>query len=386
MKRRRFHTCGYAACPRKKLFFGVFYFMIRDKYYMRRALLLAKRGKNRTFPNPMVGSVVVKDGRIVGEGFHEYFGGPHAEINALNEAKDKSKGATLYVTLEPCNHWGKTPPCTNTIIKAGISRVVAAMKDPDPRTAGKGFKKLENRGIRVTSGILGKNAAQLNAAYINAMKQRNSHVIAKVAMSLDGKIATKTGDSKWISSPASRAFVHHLRSRVDGILVGINTVIRDNPELTSHGRGKNPVRIIIDPTLKIPLPSRVLDNRAPSIIFYSKSMYPGKEEILKNKGILLARVLILNGEINFKLIIKKLKKMAIYRVLIEGGGETLATALNAGVVDEAFFFIAPILTGGRQAITPFEGPGIAKISDSLRLKSWRVKKMGKDLLIRGKLK
>ena len=360
--------------------------MIRDKYYMRRALLLAKRGKNRTFPNPMVGSVVVKDGRIVGEGFHEYFGGPHAEINALNEAKDKSKGATLYVTLEPCNHWGKTPPRTNTIIKAGISRVVAAMKDPDPRTAGKGFKKLESRGIRVTSGILGKNAAQLNAAYINAMKQRNSHVIAKVAMSLDGKIATKTGDSKWISSPASRAFVHHLRSRVDGILVGINTVIRDNPELTSHGRGKNPVRIIIDPTLKIPLPSRVLDNRAPSIIFYSKSMYPGKEEILKNKGILLARVLILNGEINFKFIIKKLKKMAIYRVLIEGGGETLATALNAGVVDEAFFFIAPILTGGRQAITPFEGPGIAKISDSLRLKSWRVKKMGKDLLIRGKLK
>lgn len=347
--------------------------------------MLAGRGKNKTFTNPMVGCVIVKDGRIAGEGFHEYFGGHHAEVNALKKAKEKSKGATLYVTLEPCNHWGKTPPCTDAIIKAGISRVVAAMKDPDPRTAGKGFEKLKNHGIKITTGVLAKNAARLNAGYINALKGRKSHVIAKAAMSLDGKIATKTGDSKWITSPAARAFAHQLRSDVDGILAGINTVIRDNPGLTSHGHGKNPVRIIIDPSLRIPVKSKVLDNQAPAIIFHG-SGNRRKEKILKNKGALLQRVLILNGVINFKLIIKKLAKMAIYRVLIEGGGETLAAALNSGVVDEVFFFIAPILIGGRQAITPFEGHGIAKIANSLHIKAWSVKKLGKDLLIKGKLK
>jgi diaminohydroxyphosphoribosylaminopyrimidine deaminase/5-amino-6-(5-phosphoribosylamino)uracil reductase len=236
-----------------------------DTGFLRRALLLAARGKEKVFPNPMVGCVIVNDGTIVGEGYHEYFGGPHAEINALRQAGNKANGATLYVTLEPCSHWGKTPPCTDAIIAAGIKKVIACMTDPNPSIAGQGFKKLLKHSIEVSEGILRASAEKLNSAYIHSLKHRKPYVVIKAAMTLDGKIATATGDSKWISSERSRAYVHKLRSSLNAVVVGVGTVVRDNPHLTSHGRGRNPVRVVIDPQLRTPLTSHILDGEAPTV-------------------------------------------------------------------------------------------------------------------------
>jgi len=353
---------------------------------MKQALHLARKGNGKVFPNPMVGCLIVKDGRTIGQGFHEYFGGPHAEVNALKQAGDRARGATLYVTLEPCAHWGKTPPCADAIIRAGISRVVAAMSDPNHLIAGKGFRKLKSRGIEVVSGVLEQKAQALNRVYIRSLKDRKSRVIVKAAMTLDGKIATRTGDSRWITGPMARAFVHKLRSRVDAIMVGINTVLQDDCELTSHGKGKNPVRVVIDPHLKIPLNSRVLDSQAPTVIFHGNEVPPKKLAALQKKGVILKRVLKYDKSKNFKHIIKNLANMSIYEVLLEGGGETIAGAIRSALVDEVFFFISPKIVGGRDAKTPVEGPGVAKMALALPLKDVKTKTIGPDILVTGRLK
>jgi len=355
-----------------------------DKKFMNMAFDLAQQGAAKVFPNPMVGAVLVKNGKIIGKGWHKRFGGPHAEIYAIEQAGGKAKGADLYVTLEPCTHWGKTPPCADKIIEAGICRVIAASIDPNPKASGKGLAKLSKAGIKVERDLLRTRALHQNSAYFSRFRQNQSLVTVKAAMSLDGKICTRTGDSKWISNETSRKLVHTLRSQHDAVLVGINTVIHDNPWLTSHGMGKNPVRVIIDPDLRIPLTSHVLDNKAPTVIF-SASKTKAKNSALKQLGIF---VINQYGKsiIGFKHILKELSKMSIYSILIEGGGETIASAIDAGVVDKLKLFISPKIIGGRDAKTPVEGFGTTLVSKAKHVKNLTVRKIGNDLLVSGDLK
>ncbi|MCX5782822.1 MAG: bifunctional diaminohydroxyphosphoribosylaminopyrimidine deaminase/5-amino-6-(5-phosphoribosylamino)uracil reductase RibD [Elusimicrobia bacterium] len=372
------------------------------KKFMQIALDLAKKGKGKVEPNPLVGAIVVKGNKIVGKGHHEYFGGPHAEVNALDNAGSDAKGATLYVNLEPCSKWGKTPPCTTKIINSGIRQVVCAMADVNPKNRYQGIKILKKNKVKVINHILFKKACKLNEKYCASFKNKFS-IAVKTAMSLDGKIATKTGDSKWITSEKSRKIVHKLRSQSDAVLVGINTILKDNPELTSHGAGKNPIRVIIDPNLRIHENCRVLnDKKSPIILIYSNAI----TSIIKNKIIRLQKKAILlpfpptgwkqgesfhlrggnRGRIPFKWIIEKLSDISIRKILIEGGGETIANALNDGVVNKIYVFVAPKIIGGRDARTPVEGLGISKIKDALKIKNLKIRKIGTDILIEGRIK
>ena len=353
----------------------------RDYKFMRLALALARKGLGKVSLNPLVGCVIVNNGKIVGEGYHEYFGGRHAEINALREAGDKAVGSTLYVTLEPCNHVGKTPPCTDAIIDAGVSRVVAAVRDPSPKVNGKGLLRLKRKSIEVSEGILAEEAKRMNSFYFKKRRDRSRKVIVKFAMSIDGKIATWTGDSKWISSKLSRVFVHRLRTDVDAVIVGANTAFRDDPALTSHGVGGNPVRIVIDPRLRVPLNRRVFDATAPTIIFHTSANSVTKLAALRRKKILAVRLRQKNGKIKFQDIIARLYDYSIFNVLIEGGGETIASALEARVVTDILVFIAPKIIGGKSAITPVEGSGVAEVKNALQLPTMNVRKVGTDLLL-----
>jgi diaminohydroxyphosphoribosylaminopyrimidine deaminase/5-amino-6-(5-phosphoribosylamino)uracil reductase len=359
----------------------------QDILFMKKALRLARRGGPRVCPNPMVGCVIVKDGKIVGNGYHEYFGGPHAEINALKQAGDKANGSTLYVTLEPCAHQGKTPPCADAIIRSGVRKVVIAMKDPNKNVAGSGIRKLTANNISVKCGVLRSSAEKMNADYCAYIRKVRPYVILKMAMSLDGKIATRSGDSKWISSEASRKCVHRLRSKVDGVMVGVNTVLKDNPELTSHGQGKNPVRIIIDPILKTPVGHSVISNKSLSIFIYNSILVNVIPKHFSGKNNIIVAPLRPGPKkrIDFREVIALLGKMNINKILIEGGGGTAANAIEDGIVDELNFFIAPIIVGGREAITPVEGTGVANIKDAYKVKRLHLSKIGGDILIKGYL-
>ncbi len=357
----------------------------RDMGFMRLALALATKGRGKVHPNPLVGCVIVNNDRIVGRGYHEYFGGPHAEINALKEASEKAVGSTLYVTLEPCNHSGKTPPCTDAIIKAGVSRVVAAVRDPNPKMNGRGLERLRRNSIKVSDGILAKEARKANSSYFKMRRHRGRRVIIKFAMSLDGKIATRTGDSKWISSDASREYVHRFRADVDGVIVGANTGVRDDPGLTSHGMGRNPVRIVIDPRLRVPLNRRLFDGTAPTILFHSSTTMSRKLTALRKKRILTVRLPQRNGKMKFQDIIAKLHDYSIFKVFIEGGGETIASALTGGVVTDILVFIAPKIIGGKSAITPVEGSGVADVKNAVRLLHTNARKIGTDFLLHARV-
>lgn len=347
------------------IFFGVFFIM----KYMKLALELAKKGEGKVFPNPMVGCVIVKNGRVVGKGWHKIYGGAHAEVNALRAARSAAAGAQMYVTLEPCSNAGKQPPCVDAIIAAKIKKVYIAAADPNSA----GIKKLRAAGVEVETGLLERKAKKLNSAFFNHFKTKPKTTV-KFAMSLDGKIATASGDSKWISNPKSRALVHKLRTQHDGILAGFNTVIKDNPSLTSHGAGKNPVRIIIDRKLKTPPHYHVLDGRTPTLVFCDKNA-PAPAHF-KHEGITLFPV-----GTNFKTIIKTLRKNDIKTLLIEGGGETIASAFEAKCVDEIYCFIAPLIVGGRAAHTPVAGIGASKIKNALRLPHMKIKNIDGDILI-----
>ena len=354
--------------------------------FMKMAIHLALKGGNRTFPNPKVGAVIVKDGKVIGKGYHQFYGGPHAEVYALREAGNKARNADMYVTLEPCNHYGKTPPCADALIKAGIKTVYIGMKDPNPLVCGSGIKKLIDNSIKISVGLLESEVKTINKEYLNRIIHDKKHVIVKAAMTVDGKIASYTGDSKWISSPKSREFVHKLRAKVDGILVGLNTVLKDNPELTSHGQGKNPVRILIDPTLQIPVSANVFDNKAPTIVFHRPVKLKAKLELLKKKGIITVMLSEKHKRINFKYIINELNNMSVNSILIEGGGETIAAAFEARVVNEINLFIAPKIIGGRNAKSPVEGLGIPKIANAIRVKNWKIARFGPDFMISGVIK
>ena len=351
---------------------------------MKSALSLAARGAGRVSPNPMVGCVIVKNGKIVGKGYHGFFGGPHAETEALSDAGRASCGGTMYVNLEPCCHFGKTPPCTKAIIKSGIKRVMTGMKDPNPLIDGRGVAELERHGIRTETGILECEARRLNESYIKYTGTGKPFVILKTAMTLDGKIAAVTGDSRWISNERSRSYVHALRSRVDAVLVGINTVLKDNPALLSGRGGRNPRRIILDCFLRMPLDARVLERCADTLVV-AGSYKEKKIKMIEKTG---AGVIVLEsseGKIDLKQLMKELGGMSITSLLVEGGSEVNTSFLRQGLVDKVLFFVAPKITGGSLSPSPFTGKGVAMMKDAIALKGVEARKFGTDIMIEGYL-
>ena len=356
--------------------------------YMRLAIRLAKKARGRTSPNPLVGALVVKEGEVVGKGFHQKAGEPHAEINAINNAGGKARGGELYINLEPCNHYGRTPPCTKTIIDSGIKRVFVGMEDPNEVVAGSGIQCLKDNGIYVQTGILREECQRLNETYIKYITEKRPFVILKSAASLDGKIATRVGDTRWITNEKSRAFLHRLRNDVDGILVGIGTIMADDPELTTrlNGRkGKDPVRIIVDSRLKIMLRAKVLnpESKAGTIIATTELAHKEKIKKLEELG---ARVLIVGSKenrVDLRELMYELGKLEITSLLIEGGAEINASSLGSGIVDKVLFFYAPKIIGGADALGMVGGEGVEKLHDAINLKNIRVRRLGDDILVEG---
>lgn len=345
---------------------------------MERALQLAAQGRGRTSPNPMVGCVVVRSGHVLGEGYHEQVGKPHAEVNAVRDAGNVS-GATVYVTLEPCAHYGRTPPCADFLIERNPARVVIAMCDPDPRVSGEGIARLRSAGVKVDVGILEDEARRLNEAFVKYATTSTPFVIAKCGMTLDGKIATRTGDSRWVTCEESRRMVHELRNEVDAILVGSRTVMLDDPSLTTrleHGKVKDPIRVILDAGDYLDKDRRVFhsDSGAPTWVAVPDDRhFDGADEIIRVPGGA--------GGLDIKLLMRELAAREVTSVLIEGGGTTHASAFEAGIVDKVMFFIAPKIVGGRDAITAVEGDGIARMNDAVKLERMTVHSVGQDLLV-----
>lgn len=361
-----------------------------DKSYMKLALKLAARARGRTSPNPMVGAVVVKDGNIVGRGFHQKAGTPHAEIHALKEAGPAARGSTLYVTLEPCCHYGRTGPCSEAIIQAGVARVVAAMADPNPLVAGSGLKRLEEAGVSVTRGVMEEEARQLNEVFLKYIATRFPFVVAKAAVSLDGKIATRSGKSRWITGPEARAYGHRLRDRYDAILVGIGTILADDPALTARlpgRRSRDPVRVVLDSRGRTPPEARVLNQQseASTIIAVTKDAPAERIEALRGAG---AEVLVVSEgpRVNLLELMKLLGAREITSVLIEGGAGVHGSALEAGIVDKAAWFIAPKIIGGSEAPGPVGGFGVDDPAEAMELDRVKVRRLGKDFCLEGYLK
>jgi diaminohydroxyphosphoribosylaminopyrimidine deaminase/5-amino-6-(5-phosphoribosylamino)uracil reductase len=354
-----------------------------DAEWMRLALELAEFGEGNVHPNPLVGAVVVKDGKAIGRGYHRQFGGPHAEIFALDEAGEASRDATLYVTLEPCCHHGKTPPCTDRILASGVRRVVVAVRDPNPEVDGGGIACLREAGIEVTEGVLQEEAERQNEIFFTYARLRRPFVQLKLAVSADGRIAAKTGDSQWISSEASRAEAHRLRRKFMSVLVGVQTVLNDDPLLTvRHVVGPDPVPVVLDRRGRTPPTARLLGAH-PSPIVVTATMPAGLEARLRSVGARVWRLSDDAGWIDLPRLLADLFKEGIDSVLIEGGGETAAAFLNAGRVDKVSLFIAPILIGGRGAVPAVGGAGVERVADALRLEHVTAEWFGPDLLYTG---
>jgi diaminohydroxyphosphoribosylaminopyrimidine deaminase/5-amino-6-(5-phosphoribosylamino)uracil reductase len=361
----------------------------QDTLYMTEALRLAEQAHGRTSPNPMVGAVVVKDGRVIGKGYHTKSGMPHAEIEAFRSASEVLQGATLYVTLEPCCHYGKTPPCTDAIIRARIRRVVAAMVDPNPRVSGKGIQQLRDAGIEVEVGLLEQEARRLNEAFIKHQISGLPFVIAKFAMSLDGKIATKTGESKYLTNEASRAYVHTLRDQVDAIMVGIGTILADDPLLTTRlpdNQGQNPHRLIVDTHLSIPLTAKVVADTSEAKTTIFTAEHPDQQKILNlhEKGVDIQTVAYdEDGKLNLRQIFERLGQQQIVSILLEGGAELNGSAFRYHLVDKVLVFLAPMIIGGKDARSPVEGIGIEALCDAVRLYQVTTQRFGDDILVEG---
>jgi diaminohydroxyphosphoribosylaminopyrimidine deaminase / 5-amino-6-(5-phosphoribosylamino)uracil reductase len=363
-----------------------------DTRFMEQALDLAARGAGCVSPNPMVGALVVKDGQVVGRGFHEVLGEAHAEVNALDDAGEAARGATLYVTLEPCNHFGRTPPCTERILAAGVKRVVVAMTDPNPHVAGGGNERLRAAGIEVTCGVCEAGAEKLNESFIKYVQTGRPFVTLKSAMTLDGRIATRTGDARWVTGPASRQFVHELRHGVDAIMVGIGTVLADDPSLTTRmeGRtGRDPVRIILDSRLSIPLEARLLRLKSDSdtILVTGPSAPEGKAaRLMEREGIQVLRTPLGEGGIDLAALMDRLGGMRITSLLLEGGSRVSASALKAGIIDKVMFFYAPKILGGDDGVPCCRGAGPEKMADCRSLSDVKVRRFGEDVMIEGYLR
>ena len=350
--------------------------------YMKLALSLARKGLGRVSPNPMVGAVLVKGGRIVGKGYHRRAGFPHAEIEALRETGAKARGAALYVTLEPCAHWGKTPPCTDALIRAGVKEVVFAMRDPNPLVNGKGVRQLKKAGSKVTGGIMEKEARKLNEVFVHVMTTKLPFVTVKIAQSLDGKIATRRGESKWITGESARQYVRRLRSEADAILAGITTVLKDDPAL------KHSKKIILDPNLKISTVAKLFTSGprgSQQIIVTSpaRAKTAKAERLKKAAGCAIWACPLKNGQFRLHLLFQKLVQHSIHHLLVEGGGETIASLFEKKLVNKVIWFIAPKVIGGRRAPTSVSGEGIGRLSDAVRLKGVQLKQFDEDLCIEG---
>jgi diaminohydroxyphosphoribosylaminopyrimidine deaminase/5-amino-6-(5-phosphoribosylamino)uracil reductase len=357
-----------------------------DEAWMARALELAARGRGAVEPNPMVGAVVVRDGRLVGEGWHQRHGGPHAEVHALTAAGEQSRGATLYVTLEPCCHHGKTPPCTEAVLAAGVVRVVAAMADPFPRVAGKGTEMLRQAGVPVEVGVGEAEARRLNAPYLKLLAMARPWVIAKWAMTLDGRIATRAGDSKWISNEASRRVAHEIRGRVDAVIVGIGTALADDPLLTARPPGPRvATRIVLDSRLRLPPSSQLVRTarEAPSL-FATTALAPAeRRDTLMREGCEVLTLPEVEGRVSLPSLLDELGRRRFTNVLVEGGGEILGGFLDAGEIDEVHVFLAPRLMGGAGARPPLLGRGVERVAEMLQLRQPRVEVLDGDVYIHG---
>lgn len=357
--------------------------------FMEQAISLAKLAQGSVAPNPAVGAVLVKDGVVVAKGFTQPPGGQHAEIVAIEQAGADAAGSTLYVTLEPCCHFGRTPPCTRAIVAAGIANVHAAIIDPNPAVAGKGVKELEDSGIKVTLGEHEDQAHQINEAYAKYITTGMPFITVKFAMSLDGKIATRTGDSKWISNAESRQFAHSLRHTSDAIMAGVNTVLADDPHLTTRsggGRGgttkKQPVRIIIDGKGRTPQGARIFHETGKTILVLGRPAAAGEKEAFSKLGAEIVEMPSINGIIDLKPVLKMLAEREITSVLVEGGGILVGSLFDQGLVDRVFAFISPVIIGG-EASMAVAGRGVDKLSDAHKLERVTTTRFGEDILISG---
>ncbi len=358
-----------------------------DRRFMRMACRLALKGVGRTSPNPMVGAVLVRGGKIIATGYHRAVGTDHAEIVALRRAGTQARGATLYINLEPCSHFGRTPPCSRALVAAGIKTVVAGMRDPNPLVAGRGFRELRRAGIAVNVGLMENECQSLNEAFVKHMTRGLPLVILKLAASLDGKIATVAGDSHWISGEKSRKMVHLLRNQLDAVLVGSGTVMADDPQLTCRmAGGRNPWRIILDRRLRVSPSAQLFRQHDPgkTVIVTSQRASVGKVGRLHARGAKILRVVERNGKIPWKTLLKRLARLEIQSVLIEGGATTAAGALRDGVVDKILFFYAPKIIGGDGRVM-VETLGTRRISQSLTLTRLEVRRSGGDIVVSGYL-
>lgn len=363
--------------------------MRRDDYFISQALKLALRAKGKTSPNPVVGALVVKNNRIISGGFHRKAGGPHAEIIALNKAGRLSKGADLYVTLEPCSHFGKTPPCVDKIIQNRIKNVIIGMKDPNPVNNGNSVRILKKHGIKTRLGFLEDELKKTNEDFIKYITKKMPFVTVKVAQSLDGKIALSSGDSKWITSSKSREFSHNLRKTFDAILVGINTILKDDPLLNCPEKNKRFFKVIVDSNLKVPLGARIFSKSSWGKVIIAtsnNSLKKEKSKILKKKGIILITTPRKNGKVDLKILLRKLAELEIMNLLVEGGGEIIGSLFDSNLVDRVMFFIAPKIIGGEKSVDSVLGKGVKALKSAFKLKDISIKKIDNDLLIEGYVK
>ena len=353
--------------------------MNRHEKYMALAIKLARRAEGMTSPNPLVGAVIVKKSRIVGKGYHRKAGLPHAEINALRDAGEKARGATIYVTLEPCDHFGRTPPCTGALIRSGIKNVVVGMKDPNPANNGRGIKKLRGAGIDVATGVLQKECLAMNSPYIKAITKKIPYVTLKLAETIDGKISSPSGDSKWITGEDSRRYVQRLRSRVDAVMVGANTASKDDPLLLSRIKGsKQPMRVIVAGRRQIPQRLKMFQTNNVSDVIIA---HPGKGRIKAYPYAQFLPCRSKNGRVDLRDLLKKLALRGVTHILAEGGGELAWGLIKERLVDKFLFFIAPKIMGGRSSVTSVEGKGVFRARDAFNLKDITVRRFKKDILI-----
>lgn len=358
-----------------------------DKKFMENALNLSLLAGRAVKTNPLVGAVIVKDGRIIGEGYHKEFGGAHAEEQAILSAKENIEGASIYVTLEPCSHFGKRPPCANLLIEKKIKRVIVACLDPNPKVAGRGVKLLQEAGIQVDIGVMEKECKKVNEAFFYHIQHKKPFVVMKTAMTLDGKIASRTGSSKWVSSEESRKKVHELRAKLDGIMVGINTVLKDDPSLNVRGvEGEDPIRIIVDSKLRISLDAKVLNLESKSKTIIATTKLCDMAKMKELQALPMVEVMIVkdkDGRVDLTNLMEELYRIQIGSILLEGGGTLNFQMLKDGLVAKLISFIAPKIIGGKEAKTPVEGQGIDLMDHAINIENLEVRQVGKDIMLEG---